>query len=85
MSKENNNLKRYKYSTITMVVVYIIITSIDLIKDALSNQAIMMLSIFLLVDNLVAFLEERKIKRLLLVILMAIIFIFFTYEYICGL
>ena len=80
MSKENNNLKRYKYSTITMVVVYIIITSIDLIKDALSNQAIMMLSIFLLVDNLVAFLEERKIKRLLLVILMAIIFIFFTYD-----
>ena len=44
--KENNELERYKYNTIVMIIIYIIIMSVDLIGNTLSNQAIMISSIF---------------------------------------
>lgn len=78
---ENYELKRYKYSSIAMTITYIVVTFFDLLHDSLSNQAVIIFSMFLVIDSGMSFYEKRNIGRLLLTIVMAIIFIFFTVDY----
>lgn len=43
-----------------MIILYIIITILDLLRNDLSNQAVMMFCIYMIADRIVLLVEEKK-------------------------
>lgn len=81
-SEEKIELKKYKYCSVSMVVIYVMITFFDLITDNLSAQSIMIFTVYMCMEGVISFYYEHKLRKLFLSIIMAIIFSFFAYEYI---
>lgn len=80
-SEEKIELKKYKYCSVSMVVIYVMITFLDLITDNLSAQSIMIFTVYMCMEGVISFFYERKLRKLFLAITMAIIFFFFAFEY----
>lgn len=79
--EENKELKSYKMCSMVMVVAYIIVTFVDLIRDSLSAQAIIIFSVYMFTDSIIDFFYEHKVKKLFFAIVMLAIFFFFVVEY----
>lgn len=80
----NEDMKRYKYSAIAMVSVYIIITLIDMVKGNLSNQATIIFCTYMAIDQLVLFIQTKKIKGIVIAVIMALIIFLFLYDYVIN-
>lgn len=82
LKKEN---RRYKYSSVSMIILYIIITILDLLRNDLSNQAVMMFCIYMIADRIVSFVEEKKKSYIFSILFLIIIFFIFMGDYVLEL
>lgn len=81
---QSDNIKRYKYSAVTMVAVYIILTILDMLKNNLSNQANMIFCSHMFVDQLMLFIQTKKKKALVTTVVMGLIILLFLYDYVIN-
>lgn len=78
---QNVDVKRYKYSAVTMVAVYVLLTALDLLKNNLSNQATIIFSSYMFVDQLVLYVQTKKKRAIVVATVMALIILLFLYDY----
>lgn len=78
---QNDDIKRYKYSAIAMVAVYILLTALDLLKNNLSNQTTIIFSSYMFVDQLVLYVQTKKKRAIVVATVMALIILLFLYDY----
>lgn len=77
-----DNIKRYKYSALTMVAVYIVLTVLDMLRNNLSNQATVIFCSYMFVDRLILYIQTKRIRAMIIAIVMAIIMLMFLCDYI---
>lgn len=78
---QNVDVKRYKYSAVAMVAVYVLLTALDLLKNNLSNQATIIFSSYMFVDQLVLYVQTKKKRAIVVATVMALIILLFLYDY----
>lgn len=79
---QRDNIKRYKYSAVTMVSVYIVLTILDMVRNNLSNQAIIIFSSYMFVDQLTLYAQTKRIKAMIIAVVTALIILLFLYDYV---
>lgn len=90
---DNNNLRqeneknkieinKYKYCLNAMIIVYCIMTFIDILQNDLSNQAVIMFCSFYVVDRFLTYRERKKVRYILSMLLFSSIFIMFFIDYV---
>lgn len=79
---QRDNIKRYKYSAVTMVSVYIVLTVLDMVRNSLSNQATIIFCSYMFVDQLTLYAQTKRIKAMIIAVVMALIILLFLYDYV---